>query len=304
MATCHNPKALKDTILTRLGAPVINVEVTEEQIYECIQRAMELYGEFHFEALNKTYMAITLTEEQSKSGLLLLDNPQSLFAVTKILRSARGLCASFGGTPYTWFQGFIGGLAGGGQCNTISPMGGGGLGMYVGFSSYFNLIKDVLQPLPDFWYNSVNGQLQFFGNFEEGDTIIVEVFVKSFVELDLSQSVAGSGILAGSPDCSSLDGSSSAIYNNPYAEMSSKQRAGCSSEFMDQNVYNVRWIKEYSTSLVKQLNGSILAKHQGMQLPGGITVDGLRLLEEASVELQDLREELELLEGPLPILLG
>ena len=40
----YNPKTLKDAILRRLGAPVINVEVTEDQIYDCIQRALELYG--------------------------------------------------------------------------------------------------------------------------------------------------------------------------------------------------------------------------------------------------------------------
>ena len=40
----YNPKTLKDAILRRLGAPVINVEVTEDQIYDCIQRALELNG--------------------------------------------------------------------------------------------------------------------------------------------------------------------------------------------------------------------------------------------------------------------
>jgi hypothetical protein len=303
MATCNNPKDLKDNILRRLGAPVINVEVTEEQIYDCIGRAMELYGEFHFEALNKSYMAIKLTEDQAKSGLVVLENPQSVFAVTKVIRSSSGLCSSFGGTPYAWFQSMVNGLSGGGQCNTFSPMGGGGIGMYVGFSSYFNLLQDILQPLPDYWYNSVNGQLQFFGNFEEDDVIMVEVYVKSFVELDLSRAVAGRGMIAGSAGCDTMV-DDEIIYNNPYAEMTSKFRAGCSSEFMDQNVYNVRWIKDYSTSLVKQLNGYILAKHQGMQLPGGVTVDGIRLIEEANEELANLREELELLEGPLPILMG
>nr|DAF95453.1 MAG TPA: neck protein [Myoviridae sp. ctCo31] len=43
-----NPRQLKDLILRRLGAPVINIEITEEQIYDCIYRALELYGEYHY----------------------------------------------------------------------------------------------------------------------------------------------------------------------------------------------------------------------------------------------------------------
>ena len=42
----YNPKTLKDAILRRLGAPVISVEVTEDQIYDCIQRALELYTDY------------------------------------------------------------------------------------------------------------------------------------------------------------------------------------------------------------------------------------------------------------------
>ena len=36
--TARNPKELKDVILRRLGAPIINVELTEDMIYDCIQR--------------------------------------------------------------------------------------------------------------------------------------------------------------------------------------------------------------------------------------------------------------------------
>ncbi|APD20561.1 head-tail adaptor Ad2 [Klebsiella phage KPV15] len=57
----YNPKTLKDAILRRLGAPVINVEVTEDQIYDCIQRALELYGEYHFNGLNKGYQVFWLS---------------------------------------------------------------------------------------------------------------------------------------------------------------------------------------------------------------------------------------------------
>ncbi|MGL4522755.1 MAG: hypothetical protein ACRCWQ_09420 [Bacilli bacterium] len=306
--TCNNPKELKDAILRRLGAPVINVEVTEEQIYDCIQRAMELYGEYHYDGLNKAYMAISLTEEQARTGTVVLEPSDAVFAVTRIVRHSSGCIGSFGGTPYTWFTDFINGLANtGGRCNTYGPFGGaGGMSMYTSLMSYMNMLRDILEPLPDYWFNGTNGQLKLFGNFKEGQTIIIEVSVKSFVPLDKSNAVAGGkGITAGVSCGSMAYISDDDIYMNPAREMATRFKAGAgSAEYLDQNVYNVRWLKDYATSLVKEVNGQVLAKHQGMQLPGGVTVDGLRLLEEARTEIETLRDELYGLEEPLGIIMG
>lgn len=308
--TCNNPKELKDAVLRRLGAPVVNVEVTTEQVYDCIQRAIELYGEYHHEGVNKSYMAVTLTAEQARDGLVLLPNSHSVFAITKILRHSSGCLGTFGGTPYTWFNDFVNGVAGGmGTVNQYGPMAGiGGMSTYTQLMGYMNMMRDILEPLPDYWFNATNGQLRLFGNFKEGQTIIMEVFVKSYVDLDSSRAVVGAkGFTAGSAGaCYTNDGVSDLnIYDDPFRQMTRDFRVGANSaEYMDQNVYNVRWVKDFTTSLVKELNGTILAKHQGMQLPGGVTVDGIRLITEAREEIEMLRDELYGLEEPLPIIMG
>lgn len=63
-------------------------------------------------------------------------------------------------------------------------------------------------------------------------------------------------------------------------------------------------MKDYATALAKELNGQILARHQGMMLPGGVIIDGQRLIEEARLEKEALREELYLLDPPFGILVG
>ncbi|WWS25364.1 hypothetical protein vBKpnAMK6_00422 [Klebsiella phage vB_Kpn_AM_K6] len=68
--------------------------------------------------------------------------------------------------------------------------------------------------------------------------------------------------------------------------------------------YNNRWVKDYATALTKKLWGEILFKHQGLQLAGGVTVDGQTLKVEAQEEIERLREELDLLDPGCPILLG
>ena len=57
-------------------------------------------------------------------------------------------------------------------------------------------------------------------------------------------------------------------------------------------VWNDMWLKEYTTALIKQQWGSNLIKFEGMQLPGGVTLNGRQLFEDAMQELERLREKL------------
>lgn len=57
------------------------------------------------------------------------------------------------------------------------------------------------------------------------------------------------------------------------------------------DVWNDNWLKKYATALVKQQWGMNLSKFQGMQLPGGVTFDGQRILQEATQEVEALEKE-------------
>jgi len=57
-------------------------------------------------------------------------------------------------------------------------------------------------------------------------------------------------------------------------------------------VWNDMWLKEYTTALIKQQWGANLIKFEGMQLPGGVTINGRQLFEDAMQELERLREKL------------
>ncbi|QHJ79048.1 MAG: hypothetical protein [Caudoviricetes sp.] len=308
--SANNPRELKDLILERLGAPIVNVEVTESQVFSCIQQAIELYGEYHYEALNKSYLVIKMNEQQAREGFFDLSQ-YKLFAVTKIVR--QGGSAMFtmdGNTTMNYFTDFIRGLATGmpsGGCGYFGPMGGvGGLSMYSSLMSYQNLIFDQLNPLPDYTFNAMTGHLKIAGNHTTGELLILEVYNKYYMELDESRSgsiVGSSAAIVGS--CAPVKQKGTVEeYENPYSTMGTPRVGMCEQDFADQNVYNVRWVKNYATALVQQRNGYILAKHQGMQLPGGVTIDGERILRDATEELKELKEELYSLEEPLPILFG
>lgn len=53
-----------------------------------------------------------------------------------------------------------------------------------------------------------------------------------------------------------------------------------------------RWLSRYCTALIKKQWGNNMKKFSGMQLPGGITMNGQQIYEEAAEELAKLEDEM------------
>ena len=60
------------------------------------------------------------------------------------------------------------------------------------------------------------------------------------------------------------------------------------------SVYNDMWLKEYTTALIKQQWGANLIKFEGMQLPGGVTLNGRQLYDDATQDIERLQEKIRL----------
>src|SRR6056300_57648 len=65
------------------------------------------------------------------------------------------------------------------------------------------------------------------------------------------------------------------------------------------NVYNDMFLKRYSTSLFKRQWGLNLIKFEGMQLPGGVTINGRQIYDDAIADIEKLEEKIRL-EHELP----
>lgn len=59
------------------------------------------------------------------------------------------------------------------------------------------------------------------------------------------------------------------------------------------DIFNDEWVKRYSTALMKKQWGNNLSKYDGVQMVGGVTLNGTRILEEAVTEIDKLHEEFE-----------
>jgi hypothetical protein len=65
------------------------------------------------------------------------------------------------------------------------------------------------------------------------------------------------------------------------------------------DVWNDRFLKKYATALIKRQWGSNLKKFSGIQMPGGVTLDGQVIYDEAVSEIDKMEEEIYMM-GSLP----
>ena len=70
-------------------------------------------------------------------------------------------------------------------------------------------------------------------------------------------------------------------------------------------VWNDLWLKRYATALIKRQWGANLIKFEGMQLPGGVVLNGRQMFDDANQEIQTLEENLRTVwEEPVDFYVG
>jgi len=301
----QNPLELKDVILSRLGAPIVNIEVSRDQVMECISRAIELFTEYHPDGTNRGYIMIPVDQTILDSQIVQFDFP--VYAIESMLRVGRDYFSMGGGTTMAWFSDFVNGMAAGygGRNQSMLTGGamfgaGGGLQVYNQTMSYLNLLYDQLQPVYDFWFNETSNSAQVNGEYILGELLVFKVWTPT------STSVSNSELAIGSAHAPIAGGNNINItadqtWQNPASQWVAAE-AGV--PYAKQGVYDNRWVKDMATALTKQLNGIVLKKNQGMVLPGGVTIDGQTMYQEATEEIAMLREELKELDQPLGIIYG
>ena len=97
---------------------------------------------------------------------------KGVFAITQVLRGNVGSFSTIDGTAtHTWFNDFILGLSGTGTGSRSNSYGmnamGGDLSYYSLLMSYRNTLQDMLNPVPEYFYNADTEMLQFTGTFKK-----------------------------------------------------------------------------------------------------------------------------------------
>jgi hypothetical protein len=81
----HKPatrEEFKQFCLRRLGAPVIEINVDDLQVEDCIEVALQTYYDYHFDGSQKVFLARQITEEDRQNKYLII--PEEIIGIINI----------------------------------------------------------------------------------------------------------------------------------------------------------------------------------------------------------------------------
>jgi hypothetical protein len=87
----HKPatrEEFKNFCLRRLGAPLLEINVANEQIEDCVEISLEYYQDYHFDGSRKTYVAHEVTQTDIDNKYVTI--PTNIIGVTNVLPMGSG----------------------------------------------------------------------------------------------------------------------------------------------------------------------------------------------------------------------
>ena len=250
MANPSTRQGLIDYCLRKLGAPVIEINVDEEQLEDRVDEALQFYREYNSDALVKTFLKHQVTADDVTNKYISV-NDNVLFVQRLFPVSGDTTSSNLFGLKYQLFLNDLYDL------NTFV----GDLAYYEQMQQYVSLIDMKLTGAPLITFSRNQNRIYIHGEFEEG-TIKADDFIvfETYQQID----------------------------PNTHTD-----------------IYNDISLKEYLTQLIKQQWGANLIKFEGMQLPGGVQLNGRQLYDDATQELERLREQMRLThELPVDFMMG
>lgn len=258
--------------LRKLGHPVIEINVDEDQLEDRVDDAMQFFAEYHFDGVEKVYLKyqlqqkdinngyISLTREslneggltsgntfidgtglsgESSSRMTYTESGQSGYAdIDSLIASVIKIFHFSTGTVNMFDVRYQYAL------NDLYTFGSLDLINYTVTQQYLSLLRDMLSPEKSIRFTRKNKKLYIdmgWKTMNVGDWVIIEAYrvldAKVFPE-----------------------------------------------------VYNDMLLKKYLTALIKRQWGANLSKFNNIQLLGGVTFNGKELYEQAVIEIDEIEK--------------
>ena len=301
---------LAEYCLRRLGFPVIEINVDDDQINDRIDDAIQLWQEYHFDGVERTYVqhqitgstlnlttaaGATFTSTDTVTGgtsgatadvssgegtTITIENTSGTFVAGEtITGSSSGSTAILDTTPYV----------AGDMDNKYIPISNG----ITSIVKLFNFGGAATSNTRD--GNLFDLQYQFrqndLYNLMGADMIYYSIVQSHLTTLD--QLLVSSRQIRWNRKTNKLhiDTDWDKTFNpgdyvvaEAYAILDPAQYS---------EVYDDMFLKKYSTALIKRQWGQNMKKFGGIQLPGGVTLNGDKIFEEAITEINSIEDEMQ-----------
>ena len=270
MAKPASRQQLIDYCLRKLGAPLLEINVAEEQLDDLVDDALQYFNERHFDGVSKVFMKYKITEDDKKRG------------------RARGGESSLGITTSTVTTGL--GTFDWEENSNYIPVPDTVLGVERVFklsnrtiaSNLFNINYQLF--LNDIYWFSSTEMVNYYVTKRYLEDIDWIVNPERQIRFNKRQNRLY------------LDTSWDTLPVDDYLLIEGYRILNPAES---PNVWNDSFLKMYLTALIKKQWGQNLIKFQGVKLAGGVELNGRQLYDDAVTELQLIKDRM-MLDHELP----
>ena len=266
MAQPSSRDGLIDYAKRQLGFPVLEINVADEQFSDLLDDAVQVYQERHYDGIMRMYLKYEITQDDVDRGRA-RGGGSSLGITTTTTTSTVGLSTTF---DLEENQNYI----------QMPPS-------VIGVNQIFKIRSDtVYDGLFNIRYQFFLNDLYAFGSIDLLQYSMVQTYLEDITFLLNPDMRFRFNIRQ---DRLYIDGDFNVINAGDYFVIDCFR-------ILDPNdftrVYNDPFLKRYFTALCKKQWGQNLIKFQGVQLPGGIQLNGRQIYDDGVRELDEIRAKM------------
>ena len=265
MSKPNSRATLKDYCLRRLGYPVLEINVDDDQIDDLTDDAIQYFQERHFDGIERVFLKHKLTE----ANITTAKTTETTSSATTGINN--GITSSGNSDSFL-------------ETNNYLKLPDHVIGVEKVFKMDQNTISSGLFNIK---YQIFLNDLYYYGALD----LMNYAMTKTYLE-DLSRLIT--------PDTQIRFNKKQ---HNLYMDIDWNQISADTFLILDcyrlvdpgtaTDVYNDFWLKRYLTALIKKQWGQNLIKFQGVMLPGGIQLNGRQIYDDAVKEIEEIEYSLK-----------
>ena len=295
----------KDYCLRRLGFPVIQINVDDDQVDDRIDDALQFFHDYHFEGCEKMYMKHKFTQEDIDRRWIYCPDPV-LFVIGVLPFDDSNSSVNMFDLRYQL------------RLHDLYDFTSVSYVSYEITMQHIRTLNLLFSGTPQFRFNRHHNKLFLDIDWDRDATVGEYVVIECYRKMS-PESITLTGTVSATNTANTLTGTGTKfdqeildgdvitiagtdlqvnhilsptviqLVKTPTANITNGSivKAGMT------DVWDDRFLKRYATALIKYQWGSNLSKFAGVQMPGGVTLDGPRIMDEAQKEIDKIEEEMQ-----------
>lgn len=268
MAKPSTRQELIDYCFRRLGAPVLEINVDDDQVSDLVDDAIQLFNERHYDGIERMYLKYKISQSDLDRGKATGTDGVGIVTTTGTSTNISGL-----GTITSNFY----------ETSNFIPVPDS----IIGIEKIFKIDTSTISSgMFNIQYQIFLNDLYFFNSIE----LLQYSMVKSYLEdIDFLLTAEKRVRFNKVQDRLYLDTDWGSLKLDDFLIID------CYRILDPQDatqIYNHEFMKKYLTSLIKRQWGQNLIKFRGVKLPGGIELNGREIYEDAEKEIAEIRQRM------------